>query len=185
MTSEALLIKDAAKQMQIGPHKLFDLLHTKGFIARGTNFPHEAMVKAGYFKTEERSCTIKRPGESSGHDKLYYVTLVTDSGMNFLRPIVTEYKATLVPAPRRMRLTLELHTPDVVHALVRFATLLEKNINHTMTDDERTEYHRARQRLADDLPVLATDSLERLNKKLFSHPKFQTVFQPQEPRHAS
>jgi phage antirepressor YoqD-like protein len=180
-----LLIKDAAKQLQIGPHKLFDLLHTKGFIAAGTNFPRDDMVKAGYFKTEPRSCTIKRPGESSGHEKLYYVTLVTDAGMKFLQPIVAEYKAAITPAPRRMRVTLELWSAEVVHALVRCVTLIEKLERGTISEEERAELHRARSRIVDDLPSHATASLERLNKKLFSHPKFQTVFQPQETRHAS
>lgn len=179
----SLMIKDAAKQLQIGSKTLYDILHKKGLLQERTNYPRDSAVKAGYFKTEQRSCTIKAPGETTGRTKPYYVTLVTDAGMEFLRPIVTEYKARSTPAPRRVRVTLELGDANVVHALVRFAQLFEKRRKtgpDAMTAAEDDEYHRARKMLTDDLPVLASLHLERLNKKLFSHPKFQTVFQSQD-----
>lgn len=182
MSTTGLMIKDAAKQLQIGSKTLFDLLHQKGLTAPGTNFPSESAVRAGYFKTEPRSCTIKGPGESTGRSKVYHVTLITDAGMKFLQPIVAEYKAAAAPAPGRMKLTLELWTPEVVHALVRYATLARKLESKSMTPEEHDEYHRARRCLSANLPILATTSLERLNKKLFAHPKFQIPFQPQQAR---
>lgn len=181
--SEALMINDAAKQLQIGSKKFRDLLRKKGFLAPGTNFPRDQFVKAGYFTTEPRSCTIKRPGDSTGRDKLYYVTLITAAGMKHLQPIVDEYKATITPAPRRVKITIEIFNPEFVHALIRYATLMHQFKHGTITEDERAELDRARRAIVTYFPMLGTASLERLNKKLFTHPKFQTVFQSQDPKH--
>jgi hypothetical protein len=177
MVAEGLLIKDAAKQLQIGSKTLYALLHQKGFIAPGTNYPRDEMVKAGYFKTQQRDCTIKRAGESGGLTKHYYVTLVTPEGLKFLQPIVDNHKAAIAPAPGRIKVYVDIQ-PSIAHALVRYATLIEKDIA-AMSEEERAELSRASSFLEQQLPPITSLSVER-NKKLFSHPKFKTAFRPQQ-----
>lgn len=81
-----LMLKDAAKILNVGSQTLFRKLKEKGVISRTSKLPRRELVTMGLFDVEIRHF---EKGER-GLRQLYSVTLVTERGLCYLRELLDE-----------------------------------------------------------------------------------------------
>jgi phage antirepressor YoqD-like protein len=93
MSSEPLLIKDAAKLLNIGSVTLYRILHEQGLLHKTSNLPRHDLVQAGIFRTELRDFRLGKTDRSWGTQKTYSVTLVTELGLTYLQQVIDQYQA--------------------------------------------------------------------------------------------
>lgn len=87
--SEGVMIKEAARTLNIGSTTLFKKLRQYGVLNPRSNLPRQCMVQRGYFTLDERQFTKggSEPG-TPGYKQTYYVTLVTPAGLLYIQELL-------------------------------------------------------------------------------------------------
>jgi phage antirepressor YoqD-like protein len=79
---QGVMIRKAAKQLDIGSNTLFKKLRKAG-VLKSNNLPRRDMIERGLMMTEIRS--YRQRGTTDAVSRPYEVTLVTEEGVEFLK----------------------------------------------------------------------------------------------------